>query len=293
MGRGMVYRSLGLLLLGSGPLIAVAGDDPPPLSAPSLTPPALSPTTGVGSSTGLPSAIGRGSDPPIAIESRSMLVVPGVNSPGRVLSRRAPLPALETAAPGSLDEAPRLIDPSDLLGSSTPEPTRLPTQPTSLLPTTATATGRSLPHESPPAPATDAMKPVTAFSTASAPPGATAADPPPAPADDSGRRSPGILGRFLSAPFATWAARGGDDRESITVEPSTDPAAEAALKRRVERQIRESLGDRVRDVEVRVLGRDVTIRARANHFWQRRTVRRTLETLPGLSGYHTSAHLLD
>ena len=81
--------------------------------------------------------------------------------------------------------------------------------------------------------------------------------------------------------------------QSIKVEPSTDPAAEAALKRRIERQIRELLGDRVGDVEVRIVGRDITIRARAVRFWQRRAVRRTLETLPGLAGYRARVEMGD
>jgi hypothetical protein len=83
------------------------------------------------------------------------------------------------------------------------------------------------------------------------------------------------------------------ETSAITAEPSTDPAAEAALKRRIERQVHEALGDRVRDVEVRVIGRDVTIRARSTRFWQRRGVRRALESLPGLAGYKPSIELLD
>jgi hypothetical protein len=105
------------------------------------------------------------------------------------------------------------------------------------------------------------------------------------------RRTPGILGRFLPPPFSP--GRGGAEPTTITVEPSTDPAVEAALKRRIERQVRESLADRVREVEVRVVGRDVTIRAKATRFWQRRAVRRTLETLPGLAGYRPKIEILE
>jgi hypothetical protein len=122
-------------------------------------------------------------------------------------------------------------------------------------------------------------------------PNARPAPRPAAPGAGS-RRSPGILGRFLPAPYPP---RGADDRSrsSIAVEPSSDPAAEAALKRRVEHQIRQALGDRVRDVEVRVVGRNVTIRARATRFWQRRGVRRSLETLPGLAGYRPTIEILE
>ncbi|MFO0907568.1 MAG: hypothetical protein U0794_04270 [Isosphaeraceae bacterium] len=74
----------------------------------------------------------------------------------------------------------------------------------------------------------------------------------------------------------------------MTVEPRTDPATDAALKRRLERQIRESLGNRVQSYEVRVVGREVIIRARTARFWQRRSVRNTLESLPGLNGYRTT-----
>jgi hypothetical protein len=82
-------------------------------------------------------------------------------------------------------------------------------------------------------------------------------------------------------------------RSTITVEPRTDPAADAALKRRLERQVALALGDRARSVEVRVVGRDVTIHAGSVKFWQRRNVRRTLETLPGLKGYHATVEVDD
>jgi len=105
------------------------------------------------------------------------------------------------------------------------------------------------------------------------------------------RRPPSRFGRLLPSPFS--AGRGDNDQSAITVEPSTDPASEAALKRRIERQIHESLADRVHDVEVRVVGPEVTIRAKATRFWQRRTVRRSLESLPGLAGYRHKVEILD
>jgi hypothetical protein len=49
----------------------------------------------------------------------------------------------------------------------------------------------------------------------------------------------------------------------------------------------------LRSVEVRVSGRNVLIVARAARFWQKRTVRRTLETLPVLSGYRARVDLDD
>ena len=68
---------------------------------------------------------------------------------------------------------------------------------------------------------------------------------------------------------------------------------DAAVKRKIEKQIRETLGDRVRSVEVRVSGRNVLIVAEATRFWQKRTVRRSLETLPVLEGYRARIDLDD
>jgi len=46
-------------------------------------------------------------------------------------------------------------------------------------------------------------------------------------------------------------------------------------------------------IEVRVVGRNVAIRAEASRFWQRRSVKRTLESLPGLTGYRTTIDVGD
>jgi hypothetical protein len=101
------------------------------------------------------------------------------------------------------------------------------------------------------------------------------------------RRAPGLFGRFLAPPFAL--GRGSaDSGTTLTVEPRTDPAADAALKRRLEHQIRESFGDRLKSSDVRVVGREVFIKARVIRFWQRRSVRRSLETLPSLSGLRST-----
>ncbi|MBX6315766.1 MAG: hypothetical protein IRY99_23050, partial [Isosphaeraceae bacterium] len=81
--------------------------------------------------------------------------------------------------------------------------------------------------------------------------------------------------------------------DGLAVEPRSDPAADAALKRRLEGQIRTAVGERVRSLDVRVVDRSVTIRARVDRFWQRRSVRRTLESLPGLAGYKTTIEVTD
>ncbi len=85
----------------------------------------------------------------------------------------------------------------------------------------------------------------------------------------------------------------GDPASSIKVEPRSDPVAEAAIRQRVEKQIQQSLGDRVRSVEVRVTGRTVHLRAQAARFWQRRAIRRSLETMPLPPGYQAVVESVD
>ena len=111
----------------------------------------------------------------------------------------------------------------------------------------------------------------------------------------SARPARASLLRAIRPPFGVHRSRFDDDarRGPGEPKPKSDPAADAELKRRIERQVREALGDRVRSVEVRVVGRNVAIRAEASRFWQRRSVRRTLESLPGLAGYRTTIDVGD
>ena len=99
------------------------------------------------------------------------------------------------------------------------------------------------------------------------------------------------MGRFLGPRTSTETSSGPGS--SITVESRSDPAAEAAVKRRIEKQVEQTLGDRVRSVEVRVTGRTVVFRAQATRFWQRRGVRRSLETLPLPAGYRGRVESVD
>jgi hypothetical protein len=105
---------------------------------------------------------------------------------------------------------------------------------------------------------------------------------------------PGLLGRFFQPPEAIsghdesrrspTSARNRDDSRN-------EPTSDAAVRRKIERQIRDTLGERVRSIEVRVSGRNVLIVAKASRFWQKRAVRRALETLPALSGYRARIEL--
>ena len=260
--RPMVARrTMIVLLIGLGPasrvglIVAIGGEVPPALTPPtSLNEPADGPA-----------------GPGPSLDNGPLFVIPGVNGPPRVRTRGVPLPTLEPTGASNASNTPPLIGPSER------------TSPLSA------ATGQPMPVESSSEIFPNAMKPPEVNPE----PGGTAPAPRPVqgPSPIAPRRPPNFLGRFFPTPFN--AGRGGDDGSRIVVEPSTDPAAEAALKRRLERQIRETLTDRVSHVEVRVVGRDVNIRARAVRFWQRRAVRRALETLPGLAGYHPTVEILD
>ncbi len=108
------------------------------------------------------------------------------------------------------------------------------------------------------------------------------------------QRPLGFFGRlFGSPPPVNPGRRNPATASEIRVEPRSDPAADAALKRRIERQIDARVGDRVGKVEVRVVGRNVVIRAHATRFWQRRSVRHEIESLPSLAGYHARVDIID
>jgi hypothetical protein len=285
MRRRVACRWLGVLLLGAA-RAAVAGEGPPPLSGPSLAGPSASPAPS-NESAGLPPAGGL---------NRPMLVIPGVNAPGRVRARGSPLPPLEPAGMSRSDDGPQLFGPTSL-GPSSPSPSPAPTL-------TPSITSPALPPASSPAPRfrspgqplrleadsepAPTSRPGGRSSPSAVTPGTT---PESRPAPAIPQRASSRFGRFLPIPFSS--GRGDDAQSAIAGEPSTDPASEAALKRRIERQIHEALGDRVHEVEVRVVGREVTIQAKTTRFWQRRTVRRTLESLPGLAGYRHTVELLD
>ncbi len=71
-------------------------------------------------------------------------------------------------------------------------------------------------------------------------------------------------------------------------EPKADSAADSALRRRIESQARVAVGDRARSVEVRVLGKSAMIQARGVKFYQKRAVRKSLESLPAIAGVRTT-----
>jgi hypothetical protein len=106
-----------------------------------------------------------------------------------------------------------------------------------------------------------------------------------------------MLGRILQPGQAQDRDRAESkgSAEKARQKAATEPEAvtDASVKRKIEKQIRDTLGDRVRSVEVRVSGRNILIVGQATRFWQKRTVRRALETLPALEGYRARIDLDD
>ena len=81
----------------------------------------------------------------------------------------------------------------------------------------------------------------------------------------------------------TWSAQEGETCPG-SVAGAGRPAARFAL-RGADDGPDPALGDRLRSVEDRVTGRNVLIAAKPSRFWQKRGIRRTLESLPALDGY--------
>jgi hypothetical protein len=108
-------------------------------------------------------------------------------------------------------------------------------------------------------------------------------------------RLPGVLGRIMSQSPAASSRDASSSAASAKglSKPRTEPGTDADVKRRIEREIRTSAGDRLQSVEVRVSGKNVLIVARPARFWQKRGLRRTLESLNSTKGYRARIDLDD
>ena len=295
MVRSALACGFGRFVFSTG--LALAQDQGPPLDPPTLVPPATAPApVQVPAAAPVPApSTPTHAAAPKAEQNRSLLVIPGVTAPA------PPRPGTRTAKPTTpavILDAP--ASPSTATAGN-PASTRAAVQPgvkelapRVQIPLTLEAI------DDPPSelgsedlPAGRAAKPRS--------PGSNSFRPVPderSPRSDSSqsrptqsRASTTVFGRFLGPTGSPGSATGPGS--SITVEPRSDPAAEAAVKRRIEKQVQQALGDRVRSVEVRVSGRTVVFRAQASRFWQRRNVRRSLETLPLPAGYRGRVESVD
>ncbi len=261
---------------------AFAGDEPPDVTPPILSGPVVEPPA----RTAVPDAA------PIP-ERGPILVLPGMNTPRsgtrvpRNVATSAPAnrPMVTLSAPTSEDAPlPGTPDASapapyrgpragfgPLQGSSSRDPGFSEKTPTPVL----NSASIGLEH--------DPEDSLRGSATARKP---LAERKPEAP-----RRTPGLFSRMFP-PSVTTRNR-SDRNDPVTVEPRTDPAADASVKRRIERLIRDKLGDRLRTYDVRVVGKEVMIRAKAARFWQKRAVRSELDGLPGLNSYTVRVEMID
>lgn len=265
MRRIVAASSLGVWLACPG--ASYAAEDPP-----ALAPPLTGPSVPSNSAATAPALEGQRLP-----DGGSVLAVPGVPIRGR--NRPATnLPALDPAGPLVSDDLPPLTGPAQM-----PDAESLPELPDPAIPPGGPESGRPMTLES--VPAGDLPDPRPSPRTPSTPPrGSSLRGRLPA-----ARRPSGLFGRIFPPYLGGRTLSDPDD--AVIVEPRTDPAADAALKRRLENQIRSAFGEQLRSVEVRVVGRNVVIRARVARFWQRRNIRRSLESLPSLSGYRSTVEV--
>ena len=220
---------------------------------------------------------------PQAARSRPAMIRPRLRTAGpppMSIPARAPVSEADPAA-----DLPPLIGPSEMVGpdphARTPAPGRAP-RPLTLesVPRGSTEFGPGPPIEGEPLDGKPRLLP---------------GDSP--LRSPSAARRPRLWGRMpvpSAAPGTAAGMRGrsmAGEKDEVIIEPKSDPAADAALKRRVEKQVQEALGDKVREVEVLVVDRRVVIQARSTRFWQRRAVRRTIEGLPSLAGLRATVHV--
>ena len=250
-----------ILVLAFG-LTAGGDDDAPPLTAPLDVP------------VPAPEPAAKPAEPKAEPPPRPLLVVPGLARPKRAV---APVVAPTIPRLEPIDD----VDAPPVIESPAPRPEHRTTA--SAADSTPGLSLETVPPEELEGRTLPGTTPGTRRGDPDEPSKPSAGTPPP-------RRR--FFGGRLAPPAAS-TGRSPRERDPIRVEQRSDPAADAALKRRVERTIRESLGERVRSVDVLVVDREITIRARADRFWNRRAVRRQLENLPGLGGYRARVELLD
>jgi hypothetical protein len=281
----MIWRRLSLCLaimstgslLATDSLAAMPGDEPPPLTAPAVNP---EPVPAV-----VPPPAAR---PAPTVENRPLLVLPGINSPRSAFPRATP-PALAPSVSG--DPVPTLAGPGETPSGDAPLPAAASAPAFNRRPFLMNRRPTSRTVES--VPDADAG-PTTITPPLDVPSRRLIEDRRPDPAPPSPPRRPqGLFGRlFQGDPARNERARPGPTA-ARDVPPATESPTDTAFKRRVMKEVREKLGNRVSTVDVRVAGRDVLIRAKVPRFWQRRGVRNDLQSLSVLTGYKSAVELVD
>jgi hypothetical protein len=304
MARAVTAWSVGLVLFSVGAALA---QEPPPLEAPAIEPDApraVAPKPVTSTTPAAKPATPANSPPVAASSSRPVLVVPGVTTPVPRSGNSSKPSRVPAARGGSMTGAAPfdLAPPPDATkGRSSPfrPPGGLATPRTPDASIRAPIPLTIEPLDDEPSASERPKRPAAGRVSPETPPGSARAgnrDDRSAPAKPGPWRMPGLLGRILGPPPPAPArepARNAEAKGRAKDELPTEQLTDSELKRRIEGQIRESLGDRVRSVEVRVHGKNVLIAAQATRFWQKRAVRRSLETLPALAGYRARIDLDD
>jgi hypothetical protein len=303
MSSLVTVRSLSVVLCFAGLALA---QEPPPLEPPALEPPktdaAQQPPPRAAQPPAARSQPNAGQPAAPRAPSRPMLAIPGVTAPAarsrpsnppRATSpppsgtssaspfRQAPVSS-STGSPSlrTPSEPPAIPPREDLRESSAPDTIPLTLEPLTAEPDSDRAAPRS------PAPRPGSARPPGPVPTE------REVDEPSSPRP-APRRGLGVFSRFfgpLPPPPLRDQTR-PPSRENSRLDRQTKEDPDAAARRRIERAIRETLGNRVRSIEVRVNGRNALIVAQPSRFWLRRAVRHSLETLPALQGYRTRIEL--
>lgn len=217
-----------------------------------------------------------------------ILAVPGVGAPGGAAGRastRLPAPGVTS---GGFD-LPPLVGPAEGMGpGSTPAlgniPAPAPWTGSTNIPGVTVGEGPPSPLNVRPDGLPGALPdPTLGLDGSRRAPSPGLPDPP---------RRPRLFGRWQPL----WTIRGRNSApadDTIAVEPRSDPAADGALKRRLESQIRTAVGNRLRSLDIKVVDRDVAITARVSRFWYRRLVKHSIESIASVTGYKTHVDVTD
>lgn len=314
-------RCLAMLSVTTGLLTGqsiVAGDEvpdlAPPLDAPAVAPlprlinptrlPLIATPTVVPTPNGVvePPVAGRASAPPTIVSTpRAVLAIPRVSGPISALPAMPPITPDEPASAKPVPESTELLD-EPMLDA----PVGMPETGTGI------ASDRLAPlrEASPPSSADIAPipGPVPSSPTQLSPP-TTRRIEPAAPTVRGGARitpTPATRRRFFglfpapalaiptpSRPRPGASINASDDPHQAIDHLTPEAIAEARLKQRIEKQARDLIGDRARTIEVHVQGKSASVQARGVKFYQKRTVRRSLESIPALSGLRSKIDVLD
>jgi hypothetical protein len=278
--RGLADSALrsAVLVLAIGPGAWAIGDG----DGPELAPPSEMPKTAKPVAPARPKPAG-----PSTGNGRAVLALPGITTP----STRTPTVITSTPSTSTPTVEP-LASPGELTLDG---PLEMPGVPQVARPRTGPSTSRTnraMPLEPLPMDESPGLgAPDTRQNPSARRPSTTSSRPEPM------ATPPGRRGRFFGlvpGPMVgPQTSRSPVPGRSVAGDSSDDPAVDSALKKRIEKQAREAVGDRARLLEVRVAGKDVSIQARGVRFYQKRAVRKSLESIPALSGLRSSIEVGD